>query len=205
MTRADAVRRLALPALWLGGLLPVLQIVRGIVTGDLGADPIRTIELTTGLGGLIMLLVSLAITPVRRATGLAELIRLRKPAGLFAFGLASLHFATYLVFDHSLDPTRVVEDIIEHPWVLAGFTAWLVMVPLAATSSASAIRRLGGRRWRVLHRGAYLAAIGGVLHFLWLVKKDVREPYVYIAVLVLLLALRLPMPGRRTAAEPTVS
>ncbi len=197
MTRSQAVRRIGKPLLWLAGLVPVGQVAYGIAAGTLGADPVREIQHITGLGALIALLVSLAITPLRRFTGIAELIQLRRPAGLFAFFHASTHLLTYLVFDQSLDPGLIAEDIVKHPWVLAGFTGWLVMVPLAATSTAASIRRLGGRRWRLLHRGAYVAALAGVLHFLWLVKKDVREPYLYLGILALLMVARLPFAARR--------
>ena len=197
MRRAQAVLAVGRTLVWCVGLAPVAWIAYGITNDALGAEPVREMQHVTGLSTLIALLCSLAVTPLRQVSGVAELVRLRRPIGLFAFFHASLHLLTYVVFDQSLDVALIVEDIIEHPWVLAGFTGWLIMVPLAATSTAGMIRRLGGARWRMLHRGVYLAAIAGVLHFLWLVKKDVREPYLYAAILAVLLLARLPLWKRR--------
>lgn len=201
MTRSQAVARIGKPLVWTIGLMPVVWIVYGLVTNALGAEPVREIQHITGLSALVSLLLSLAVSPIRRMLEFGELIRLRRPIGLFAFFHASLHLATYAVFDQSLDPRLIIEDIVEHPWVLAGFAGWLIMVPLAVTSTTGMIRRLGGARWRLLHRGAYLAALAGALHFLWLVKKDVTEPYIYLAVLGVLLVARVPF--RRNAASPT--
>ena len=146
-----------------------------------------------------------AASTVRAATsgtapGRNELARLRRPLGLLAFLYATLHFLTYLV-DQAFDWRFLAEDVVEHPYVAVGFTAFLLLVPLAATSTKAMIRRLGGRRWQRLHRLVYLAAALSVVHFYWLVKQDVREPLVFAAVLALLLALRLPWLRARARAR----
>lgn len=201
-------------ATWIVALVPLAVLVREALTDDLGADPIRRITLRTGEAALRLLLASLAVTPVRRATGWNRVIQLRRLLGLFAFFYVVLHFATYL-FDQELSPGYIVEDVVKHPYVTAGFTAFVLLIPLAATSTKGMIRRLG-RRWQKLHRLVYVAAVLGVLHFLWLVKKDIREPMIYAAVLALLMAFRLPFvagarvkPGavrvRRGGTTPSAS
>lgn len=188
-------------ATWAVALVPLGILVREALTDDLGADPIKRITHRTGSAALMLLLASLAVTPVRRVTGWNRVVQLRRPLGLFAFFYVVLHFCTYL-FDQEFSLHYIVEDVVEHPYVTAGFTAFLLLVPLAATSTQGAIRRLG-RRWQKLHRLVYAAAVLGVLHFLWLVKKDIREPLIYAAVLALLLAFRLPfVAGAKRPARP---
>jgi len=198
VTRAGFIRWIAKPLVWLVGLGIPAALTWGAFQGGLGPDPVETIQEWTGKGALVGLLLTLAVTPLRRATGWNELIRLRRLLGLFAFFLASLHFASYLVFDQMLSVEDIGKDIVEHPWVLAGFTAWMVLVPLAVTSTAGMVRRLGGRRWRTLHSLVYVAAAAGVLHFLWLVKKDVSTPVAFGVVLLVLLVARLPRFARRS-------
>ncbi|HEY5542650.1 MAG TPA: protein-methionine-sulfoxide reductase heme-binding subunit MsrQ [Candidatus Binatia bacterium] len=171
-------------------LIPLGQLAYGAYTGDLGVNPIETITRFTGSWALIFLLASLAVTPLRRITGWNELIKLRRMIGLFAFFYASLHFSTYIVLDHFFDFRAIGNDIIKRPYVTAGFIAFVIMVPLALTSSAAMIRRLG-KRWQQLHRWVYLAAITAVIHFYWLVKADISRPAQYGAVLALLLGYRL--------------
>jgi sulfoxide reductase heme-binding subunit YedZ len=171
-------------------LIPFGQLAYGAYTGDLGVNPIETITRFTGSWALIFLLASLAVTPLRRITGWNELIKLRRMIGLFAFFYASLHFSTYIVLDHFFDFRAIGNDIIKRPYVTAGFIAFVIMVPLALTSSAAMIRRLG-KRWQPLHRWVYLAAITAVIHFYWLVKADISRPAQYGAVLALLLGYRL--------------
>ncbi|HEX2092949.1 MAG TPA: protein-methionine-sulfoxide reductase heme-binding subunit MsrQ [Longimicrobiaceae bacterium] len=187
------------PVVWIAALAPFALLVYDAFTGGLGAEPIEEITHRTGKTALVLLLVTLAVTPVRRVTGWNGAVRLRRLLGLFAFFYASLHFLTYL-FDQELSPAYIVEDVVEHPYVTAGFTAFLLLIPLAATSTQGMIRRLG-KRWQKLHRLVYVAAGLGVVHFLWLVKKDLREPLIFGAVLLLLLAFRLPFlsGGRKTA------
>lgn len=209
MTEGQFVRRFLKPAAWVGCLAPAAWLVRGIVQADLGADPVKTLTHTTGLSALIILLVTLAVSPAVRWSGRAALVALRRPLGLFAFAYGVGHFLIYAVFDHQLSVEEITEDVAKHPWVLVGFAALVILATLAATSPAAMVRRLGGRRWRRLHRLVYLAAVLVVLHFLWLVKKDRSEPLRYGAVLAALLAVRLiPAKRRRSpttaaAAEPT--
>jgi sulfoxide reductase heme-binding subunit YedZ len=192
MTRAQAIRRLAKPLVWLAGLGVPAWLTWGAFHDALGPNPVETIQRWTGRGTLVGLLLALSITPLRRITGWNELIRLRRLFGLFAFFLGTLHFLSYVVFDQSLSLMKIQEDVVKHPWVFAGLSAWLLMLPLALTSTTASVRRLGGARWRRLHRLIYVAAAAGVLHFLWLVKRDTTTPALFGAVLVMLLAARLP-------------
>ena len=178
------------PFVFLLCLVPFGQLAYRAYSDDLGANPIDAITRFTGSWSLIFLLTSLAVTPLRRVTGWNELIKFRRMLGLFAFFYAALHFATYLVLDHFFDLDRIAKDILKRPYVTAGFTAFVIMIPLALTSTAAMIRRLG-KRWQQLHRLIYLAAIAGVIHFYWLVKADIRRPAQYGAVLALLLGCRL--------------
>src|SRR6185503_13977349 len=174
------------PLVFLLCLIPFGQLVYQAYTGDLGVNPIETITRFTGSWALIFLLSSLSVTPLRRLTGLNELIRYRRTLGLFAFFYATLHFATYLGLDLFFDFRAIGKDILKRPYITVGFIAFVVMVPLAVTSTAAMIRRLG-KRWQKLHRLVYLAAAAGVIHFYWLVKADIRRPAQYGAVLALLL------------------
>ncbi len=197
-----AVRWVLKPAAWVACLAPAAWLVHGLIRQDLGADPVKTLTHTTGLSALVILLVTLAVTPVRRLLGMQALIRLRRPLGLFAFFYATLHLAIYAVFDHRLSVVEIAADIIEHPWVLVGFLAFLILAALAITSPNAMVRRLGGRRWQRLHRLVYLAAGLAVLHFFWLVKKDVSEPLIYAGVLAVLLVSRLLLRPPRREGPP---
>lgn len=185
-------------------LLPAALLLAGLIRGTLGADPVATLLWQTGLWALRLLLASLAVTPLQRLTGWRWPIRFRRQLGLFAFFYACLHLAVYAVFDRSLDLAAVWEDIVERPFITVGALAFLLLVPLAATSTRAAVRRLGPR-WQQLHRLVYLAAGLAVLHYLWLVKADLRPPLIYAAILAALLLLRLPAPqswrrGSRSAS-----
>jgi len=171
-------------------LLPLALIVRDVLMDTLGPDPVAAITHATGDWALRILLVCLALTPLRRLLGQAWPIRFRRLAGLYAFFYASLHLATYLVLDLGQYWAQILEDIVKRPYITVGFAAWLLLVPLALTSTRGWMRRLG-RRWGQLHRLVYVVAALAVLHFLWLVKSDLREPLVYAAVLAVLLGLRL--------------
>jgi sulfoxide reductase heme-binding subunit YedZ len=181
---------------WVLWLLPLALLVWDAFTDGLGAEPIEAITHRTGWWGLTLLLVTLAVTPVRRFTGWNRLIRLRRLLGLFAFFYVCLHFLTYL-FDQDFALGYIVEDVVERPYITLGFTAFLLLIPLAITSTKGMIRRLG-KRWQRLHRLIYLIAGLGVLHFLWLVKADVREPLLFGAALAVLLAFRLPLLRNRS-------
>lgn len=175
----------------------------------LGANPIDVITRTTGHWTLNFLLITLAITPVRRITSLAWLIRFRRMLGLYAFFYGSLHLMTYVWLDKFFDVHEMLHDIAKRRFITAGMTAWALMLPLALTSTTGWIRRLGGKRWRILHRLIYFSAAAGVIHFIWLVKADLRRPLTYGAILAALLAFRLilwlrtrPRPHPAEVREP---
>ena len=182
--------RLVKSAAFLICLIPLGQLVFNYFTDNLTANPIEYITRFTGSYTLLILLASLAVTPIRKFTGWNELIRLRRMLGLFAFFYAALHFATYMVLDLFFDFAAIGKDILKRPYITVGFSALVLMIPLALTSNATMIRRLG-KRWQQLHYLVYGIAILGVVHFYWLVKADIRRPVQYGAVLVLLLGYRL--------------
>jgi sulfoxide reductase heme-binding subunit YedZ len=178
------------PLVFLLCATPAAQLAYHAYTGDLGVNPIEYITRFTGSWSLIILIASLAVTPLRRLTGRNELIKIRRMIGLFAFFYACLHFATYIGLDLFFDFRAIGKDILKRPYITVGFFAFVIMVPLAATSTAGMIRRLG-KRWQQLHRLVYVAAIAGVIHFYWLVKADISRPAQYGAVLAVLLGFRL--------------
>jgi methionine sulfoxide reductase heme-binding subunit len=188
------------PLIFLLCLVPFGQLAYNAYIGDLGVNPIDFITRFTGSWALIFLLGTLAVTPARRLTGWNDLIKLRRMLGLFAFSYASAHFATYLVLDHFFDWQAIGKDIIKRPYVTAGFTAFVIMLSLALTSTAGMIRRLG-KRWQKLHRLIYIAALAGVIHFYWLVKADIRRPAQYGFVLLVLLSYRIVVGWRSTSAK----
>jgi sulfoxide reductase heme-binding subunit YedZ len=177
------------PIVFLACLAPFIGLVYAGFSAHLGADPVMRVQRITGGWTLKLLLVSLAITPLRRMTGVNWLIQYRRMIGLFSFFYGCLHLLTYLVLDQNFNPARIAHDIGKRPFITVGFAAWVLLVPLAITSTQAAIRRLG-KKWQTLHRIVYLAAAFGVLHFYWLVKKDVSEPLSYAAVLAILLGYR---------------
>jgi sulfoxide reductase heme-binding subunit YedZ len=159
-------------------------------SGGLGADPIAAIEHRLGLWALRLLLIALAVTPLRQLTGQAALLRFRRLLGLYAFFYASLHLAAYLILDLKGYWTQIFEEIAKRPYITVGFLAWLLLIPLAATSTQGMMRRLG-RLWGRLHQLVYVIAVLAVLHFWWLVKSDIREPALYAAILAALLGWRV--------------
>ena len=171
-------------------LLPVALLIRGALTGNLGVNPAETIQLTTGRWALKFLLLSLAVTPVRRLTGWNVVIQYRRMLGLFAFFYATLHFISYWAFDLSFAFGAMLGDVWKRPFIALGFSAFLLLVPLAVTSTKGWIRRLG-KRWTLLHRLVYPAAILAVIHFAWKVKVFTGDPVLYAALLTLLLAFRI--------------
>jgi sulfoxide reductase heme-binding subunit YedZ len=191
MTRAQVITRVVKPALYLVALLPLAWLLYALFSGIVMGDQVKFMQHVTGDTVLTCLMLTLAITPLRRLTGWNEIIRVRRMIGLTAFWYACLHLTTYVVFDQDFSLMEITKDIVKHPWVLVGFTAFLCLVPLAITSTNGWIRRLGGKRWNRLHRLVYVAAIAGVLHYLWLVKRDIHYPLVYGAVLIVLLGSRL--------------
>ena len=173
----------------------------GLAGADLGANPVEALIHETGIWGLNFLLITLAVTPLRRLTGLNWLIRFRRMLGLYAFFYAALHFVAYAVIDQRLDIGAIVEDIVERPYITIGIAALLGLLPLAATSTRGMVRRLG-KRWQRLHRLIYPIAILGVWHFYWQTKQDILEPLVYSGILLVLLLLRTSW-GRGAAARTT--
>jgi methionine sulfoxide reductase heme-binding subunit len=200
-SRPESAVRYGKPLLFTLCLLPLASLIWQIATDRLGANPVEEVLHDTGSWALRLLLVTLAVTPLRRLTGYGWLVRFRRMLGLFVFFYATLHLAVYLVLDRTLDWGEVLTDLTERPYITVGFAAFVLLVPLAVTSTRGWQRRLR-HRWQWLHRTVYLIAILGVLHFAWLVKADLLEPLIDAAVLTLLLALRLPWPvmgGRRRA------
>jgi len=183
--------RAAKALVFVAAATPAVVLVWKITQGTLRPDPVERLTHTTGLTALILLLVTLAVSPLRRLTGWNDLIRFRRMLGLWAFTYAVFHFLIYVVFDHFFALDSIAEDILERPYVTVGFTALVLLIPLALTSTKGWIRRLGGKRWARLHQMIYLAAALAVLHFLWLVKIDTREPVVYAVVLIGLLGARV--------------
>jgi sulfoxide reductase heme-binding subunit YedZ len=193
-------------AAWALGIIPLLLGVKLILQSRLGANPVEFLEHYTGDWTLRLLLTTLGMTPLRTLTRLTEPIRVRRILGLWTFAFLCLHFSMYLVFDLSFSMTQLAEDLVKRTYITLGFTAWLLLLPLAITSTAGWQRRLK-RRWITLHRFIYPAATLGAIHYLWLVKADKREPLIYLSILLALLAFRLPwariMSGwrLRTSAE----
>jgi sulfoxide reductase heme-binding subunit YedZ len=181
------------PNIWVFAicLLPLARLVVLGGSGGLGANPIEFITHSTGTWTLTGLMVTLSLTPLRRLTGRTDLIRYRRMLGLFTFFYACLHFVTYIWLDQFFDLAAIAKDIIKRPFITIGFAAFVLLIPLAATSTRAMMRRLG-RRWQQLHRLVYVVAMLAVIHYAWLVKKDLTEPLVYGAALVLLLIMRLP-------------
>jgi sulfoxide reductase heme-binding subunit YedZ len=202
------VKRAAKVVIFLAALVPVALLVRGALTGHLGVNPAETIQLTTGRWALKFLLISLAVTPVRRLTGWNVVIQYRRMLGLFAFFYATLHFASYWAFDLSFAFAAMVGDVWKRPFIALGFSAFLLLVPLALTSTKGWIRRLG-KRWTLLHRLVYPAAILAVVHFAWKVKVFTGDPVIYAGILTLLLAFRivweLRARSRTTAGAPRLA
>ena len=183
-------RQLLRAGVLLSGLTPVTALAVRAARDGLGANPIEEITHETGLWALRFLLLCLMVTPLRRLTGWRALTLERRTLGLFAFFYATLHLSTYVVLDLGFEWSTLGEDILERPYITVGFATFLTLLALASTSTRAAARRLG-RRWKQLHRRVSLAGIGAVVHFLWLVKSDLREPSIYAGVLAALLGIRL--------------
>jgi sulfoxide reductase heme-binding subunit YedZ len=172
-------------------LIPLVRLGLHAYQDELGANPIEKITRTTGYWALTMIMVTLSATPLKQLLGWSWLVRLRRILGLFAFFYALLHFSTYLVLDQFFDWDSIVKDIAKRPYITVGFSTFLILIPLAVTSTDGMIRRLGGKRWKFLHRTVYICAVSGVIHYWWLVKKDLTNPLMFAAVLALLLGFRV--------------
>ncbi len=188
-------------AAWALAGLPLLRLGWLTWQNQLGANPVEFLEHYSGDWGLRLLLLTLAMTPLRRLTGRAEAIRIRRLLGLWAYLWICLHFALYLSFDLEWSLPQLADDLLERSYITIGFAAWLLLLPLALTSTRGWQRRLK-RHWARLHKLIYPAALLGVLHYLWLVKADLREPLLYLAILLVLLGLRLPLRGILRAHSP---
>ncbi len=169
---------------------------------DLGANPIEFITHATGDWTIRFLVITLAITPLRRLLGLPSLIRFRRMIGLYAFFYGCLHFLTYIWLDKFFDVNEMLKDVGKRPFITMGFTAFVLLIPLAITSTKGWIRRLGGRRWQTLHRLVYLSAVAAVIHYYWLVKSDVRLPLMYGTFVAVLLGYRTVIALRKRATAP---
>jgi methionine sulfoxide reductase heme-binding subunit len=188
---------------FLAGLLPLCWAGWRAWHNDLTANPIEYITRFTGDWTIRMVVLTLAVTPLRKLLGLPDLIRFRRMIGLYAFFYGSLHFVTYIWLDKFFDLAEMWKDVAKRPFITAGFTAFVLMVPLAVTSTTGWIRRMGGKRWQALHRLVYLTGIIGVIHYYWLVKSDIRLPAMYGAFVGILLAYRAIVwaVNRRPRAE----
>jgi sulfoxide reductase heme-binding subunit YedZ len=186
-------------------LMPLAVLAGQALTHNLGANPIDEITDQTGIWTLRLLLLTLAVTPARRLTGWNRLIQLRRMVGLFAFFYGSLHFLTYIWLDQFFVIEDIVADVVERPFITVGFASFTLLIPLALTSTTAMIKRLGGRWWQRLHRLVYAIAIGGVVHYLWLVKADIQQPLLYGGILGVLLVYRLwDTYGRRWLGGSTL-
>lgn len=190
MTQTQLVRRAMKPAVFIAALGPLAWLVYNAWLGELGANPIETITNTTGIWTLRFIVITIAITPVRWLTKWNLIINFRRMLGLFAFFYGSIHFMIYFVLDRSLMFDGLWEDIVKRPYITMGFTGFVLMIPLALTSTKGWIRRLGGQRWNLLHKLVYFTAILGVIHYWWKVKLDVTDPMVYAAMVGVLLGAR---------------
>ncbi|UWX71949.1 protein-methionine-sulfoxide reductase heme-binding subunit MsrQ [Burkholderia gladioli] len=184
--------RIAKPVVFLAGLFPLARLVVLGFTGGLGANPIEFVTRSTGLWTLVILCVTLAVTPLRRLTGINALLRLRRMIGLFAFFYALLHFTTYFWFDKWFDLPAILKDVFQRPFITVGFAAFLLLIPLALSSPRAAVRRLG-RHWQRLHRLIYAIAVLAILHFWWMRagKHDLALPKLYGAIVLVLLGWRV--------------
>ncbi|MDQ8158216.1 MAG: sulfoxide reductase heme-binding subunit YedZ [Gemmatimonadota bacterium] len=196
LARAEApVRRVLRPALWLLVIVPAIVLVAQLLLDQLGAEPIEALEHASGEWALRLLAASLAVTPLMRLTGWGWMVAQRRFLGLAAFFWAMGHLSVYLVLDQFFDWPAIAEDILKRLYITVGMLAFLLLVPLALTSTKSSIRKLGGKRWNQLHRLVYVSAVAGCVHFLWAVKKDLTAPLLYAGVFALLFVLRVVWRG----------
>ena len=196
--------RILKPLIFAAALVPAAALVYGFYTNDLTANPVDYITDQTGTWALAFLVISLSVTPLRRITGWNPIIKLRRMLGLFSFFYALLHFLTWVVLLNLFDVREMVIDVVKRPFITIGMATFLILLALAVTSNQFSIRRLG-RRWQSLHRLAYAAAIGAVIHFWWLVKEDVTEPRRWLMVVTLLLGLRVWWAWKRRMPRPVTA
>jgi sulfoxide reductase heme-binding subunit YedZ len=202
--KPEHVRRLK-AVLFVACLIPLVRLGWLALHHGLGANPIEYITRSTGWWILSFLLLTLLVTPLRRLSGWNWLLRLRRMLGLFAFFYACLHFSIYIWLDQFFDWPGIVKDIGKRPFITVGFAAFLCLIPLAATSTNAMVRRLGSKRWQALHRLVYAIAMLGVLHFWWLVKKDITEPLIFATLLAVLLGARMVFAARKVAVSSSAA
>lgn len=183
--------RFAKLVLFANGLVPLALLLWDVYRKRVGANPLEFVTRTTGMLTLVFLVISLAVTPLRRTTGLNWLVRFRRMLGLFAFFYGSLHLMTYVAFDRFFHLTTIPADVLKRPFIAIGMVAFLLMLPLAITSTDKMVKRLGGKRWALLHRIVYVSGVLGVLHYYMLVKSDIRLPMTFAFVLAVLLGFRV--------------
>jgi len=189
---------------WAVALAPLAGLLYGFVTDDLTVNPIEYVTRELGQTTIRLLLATLVLTPLRLLFGWGWPITLRRLLGLFAFCYAVLHFSVWIVLDHFFDWRTMGDDILKRPWITVGVTALVLLIPLAATSTTGMIKRLGGRAWRRLHRLVYVAAVLGCLHYIWLAKKVLVQPWIFAGILAVLLGIRGWDLGRRFSRQQTV-
>lgn len=203
LSRAESpIRRLIRPALWLLVIVPAVVLVAQLLLDQLGAEPIEALEHASGEWALRLLAASLVVTPLMRLTGWGWMVAQRRFLGLAAFFWAMGHLSVYIVLDQFFDWPEIVKDILKHLYITVGMLAFVLMIPLALTSTKWSIRKLGGKRWNQLHRLVYVSAVAGCVHYLWAVKKDLAEPMLYAAVFVVLFALRVVLRKRGPRSSP---
>lgn len=195
--------RFAKLVLFINGLVPLALLLWDVYRKRVGANPLEFVTRTTGMLTLVFLIIALAVTPLRRTTGLNWLVRFRRMLGLFAFFYGVLHLITYVAFDRFFNFATIPTDVFKRPFIAVGMTAFLLMVPLAITSTDKMVKRLGGKRWALLHRIVYLSGVLGVLHYFMLVKSDKRLPITFAFILAALLGLRIL--AKYYKAPPAVS
>jgi sulfoxide reductase heme-binding subunit YedZ len=185
------------PVVFLLSLVPITLLIVAIATNQLGANPLEEIRNDTGVWTLRFLILTLAVTPLRHMTGWHSLVRFRRMLGLFSFFYAFLHFVTYIWFDQFFALDEMIKDLTKRRFIMAGYVSFVVLIPLAITSTKKWIGRLGGKRWQLLHRSAYLSTAAGVVHYFWAVKLNVTRPAAYLMLLLVLLAYRLTRAWRK--------
>jgi methionine sulfoxide reductase heme-binding subunit len=193
------------PVVWVLCLAPLAYLARLAWENNLGANPVERVEHFTGDWTIRLIIATLAITPLRKLLRQPDLIRFRRLIGLFAFFYACLHFMAYVGLDQFFDFSAILKDIAKRPYITAGFTGFVLLIPLALTSTAGSIRRLGGKRWQKLHRLIYVTAVAGVIHYYWLVKSDIRLPLLYGFLVALEFGARLVVrkPARKAMVMQT--
>ena len=195
--------RLLKPAVFLICLAPMALLVLAIINGQLSANPLEDIRDSTGIWTLRFLIFTLSISPLRQIAGWRSLIRFRRMIGLFAFYYGAVHFVTYVWLDQFFAFGEMVADLTKRRFIMAGYLSFVLLVPLALTSTKNWILRLGGKRWQMLHRLIYVSAAAGVVHYFWRVKLDVERPMIYFGVLVCLLGFRVVQRfGARRGSQP---